>query len=583
MTENSHQEIEKTVAYGIALNLKAHGVKHIFGIPDGHTLAFYDALYHTAEIKHILVNDERTAAFAADAYGRVTGMLGVCDSGPAGSMNFPVGISEARGSTSPVLAIVSTVKSADILRNVPHDINISDVLKPITKWSENVTHGMNAPRFLDYAIRQAVNGLPGPVALVFPEDVLKSTDITLSHFIPLEKGSCSINGCRISAAQNEIQQAVEMIQKAKMPCIFSGGGTILSGAYAEVEKFSEILQAPVFSTISGKGIMIQKDDFSNNYFGTIGLFGERPNHNYLKKSVDLVIVIGNKLTEDDTAYFKFPPQEIPMIHIDLDPSEIGLSYRALGVVGDPQDVLIHIIKELQNKGVYSGTDYDQVMNQRKLNLQSLREAQIKHKQKDEKTWINSEPIKPQRILKAISDVMGPEDYLITDASSSSRWIGPYFPVKGLGRKIITPRGVGPTGFGVGALIGTHFALESMYPKESMPKIILFTGDGGLMNGGLSDFETILKYKIDCTIVILNNASLGFVKYGQALLYQWRYYDTDRPDTDFAKIANGFGARGKIIKTIKELEDELKFSTTHPGFHVLDVKADPKELLPINYY
>jgi thiamine pyrophosphate-dependent acetolactate synthase large subunit-like protein len=104
-----------------------------------------------------------------------------------------------------------------------------------------------------------------------------------------------------------------------------------------------------------------------------------------------------------------------------------------------------------------------------------------------------------------------------------------------------------------------------------------------MNGGLSDFETIIKYKIDCTIVILNNASLGFVKYGQALLYEWHYYDVDRPDSDFAKIANSFGARGVSIKTIQELERELQYSTKNHGFHVLDVKTDPKELLPINYY
>jgi len=210
--------IKIRTAYGIIFNLMKHGVRHIFGIPDGHTLALYDAMAElqgipnnedlqnkkllanktteenkestkpTTFIQHILVNDERTAVFAADAYARVTGMLGVCDAGAAGSMNFPVGLAEANGAGSPVLALVGTVKSKDLLRNVPHDINVCDTFKPISKWSSNVTHTENAPRFLNYAITQAISGRPGSVGLVFPEDILISAQLPIDDFIPLTAG-----------------------------------------------------------------------------------------------------------------------------------------------------------------------------------------------------------------------------------------------------------------------------------------------------------------------------------------------------------------------------------------------------------
>ncbi|MBD3350687.1 MAG: hypothetical protein GF364_04285, partial [Candidatus Lokiarchaeota archaeon] len=376
MSDQENDSINVQTAYGIVQSLKEHGVKYIFGIPDGHTLAFYDGIYRSEGIEHVLVNDERTAAFAADAYARVTGSLGVCDAGAAGSMNFPVALSEANGSGSPVLAIVGTVKSEDILRNVPHDINVADTLLPITKWAKYVTFVQNVPRFLKYGIRHAINNRPGPVVLVFPENVLNARDLPLTEFLPVQGGACSINGCRSAAASDEIERAISMIANSEQPAIYTGGGAVLSGAFGEVQKLSDMLIAPVFSTISGKGIMKTNPTFNNNYFGTVGLFGERPNHLFLKKKADLIIVVGNRLTEDDTAYFEYPPQDLDMIHIDIDAREIGLSYHALGVIGDPKAVLTQIIERLKETFKLRNGEI------RKENLDLLRKAHARYRKKD---------------------------------------------------------------------------------------------------------------------------------------------------------------------------------------------------------
>ena len=181
-TENLKEKIK--TGHGIARFLTEHGVEYIFGIPDGHTLALYDGILATEGIEHILFNDERSAAFAADAFARITGQLGVCDAGSAGSMNFPVALAEAKGSGSPVLAIVGTIKSKDSLRNIPHDINVADTLAPITKWTERVMDAEYLPRFLSFAIKQATNGRPGPVALVITEDVLNSEERKLEADCP---------------------------------------------------------------------------------------------------------------------------------------------------------------------------------------------------------------------------------------------------------------------------------------------------------------------------------------------------------------------------------------------------------------
>lgn len=569
--------------HGIARMLHEHGVKYIFGVPDGDTLAIYDGILETGGMEHILFNDERSAGFAADAYARVTGMLGVCDAGGTGSMNFPIALAEAKGSASPILALVGTVKLQNVLRNVPHDIKVTETLAAVTKWTGSVFSHEQVPRFLSFAIREAINGRPGPVALVIPEDILGYKENNLKDYIPRSGGSCSINGCRPAPAYGEIEIAVEMIRKAEQPVIFNGGGAILSGCFAEIEHLSSILKAPIFSTISGKGIMISTDDFSNNYFGTIGLFGEKPNNSFIRAIADLVIVVGNRLTEDDTANFKFPPQNKEMIQIDIDPAQIGLSYRPWGIIGDPKIALAEMIELLEAEGITILPEKEEIMKRRERNIEELKVAHIHYREKDTATWSDSDPIKPQRVLKILSELMTANDYLVTDASASSRWIGPYFPVKSLGRKIITPRGVGPTGFGLGALIGTCIAAGDLPYSDTKSQKILLTGDGGLMNAGVSEFETIKKLNLNCLIVTLNNASLGFVKFGQRMLYQGRFYNTDRPMTDFAKIAESFGGIGFRVETLADLDTTIRAALNYEGFRLVDVLTDSEEFLPPNFY
>ncbi len=570
--------------YGISRFLQEHGIKHVFGVPDGHTLGLYDGLFAVEGIDHVLFNDERSAAFAADAYSRVTGLVGVCDSGAAGSMNFPIALAEAKGSASSVLAIIGVIKSNDILKNIPHDIKVVETLKPVTKWTGKVLSSKILPRFLDFGIRSAINGRPGPVALVISEDVISSSDIRLKEFIPRTGGSCSINSCRTVPSTNEIEEAFDLIRNSKQPAIFCGGGAVLSGAFQEVNQLSEMLVAPVFSTISGKGIMVSNDENINSmYFGTIGLFGEKPNHKFVRRRTDLLVVIGNRLTEDDTANFKVPTLKTDMIQIDIDPAEIGLSYHPLGVVGDPKAALTEIIQKLSACGITSFKNEREILTTRKKNIEELRINHKNYRKEDTTLWINQEPIKPQRVLKAISDVFTKHDYLITDASASSRWIGAYFPVKSIGRKIITPRGVGPTGFGVGALIGTCLAADLLNKSSKRSRKILFTGDGGLMNGGINEFETITKLGLDCTIVVINNSALGFVKFGQAMLYKKRYYDTDRPQTNFANLAEVFGGTGVRVEKLNQLDATIQQAMKSEGFNLIDVIVDPNELLPPNFY
>ncbi len=566
------------IGHGIARMLAEHGVRHVFGIPDGHTLTFYDGMRVTDRLTHILVNDERTAAFAADAYGRITGTIGVCDAGPAGAMNFPVGIAEAYGAGSPVLAIVGTVKTKDLLRNVPHDINVAEVFSPITKWTGGVTAAENIPRFLSFALRQAINGRPGPVALVIPEDVFASKDLQVRDFIPVAGGACSINGCRPAPAAGDIESAVKLIQRAQQPAIFTGGQAVQAGAYSEVEALARLLKAPVFTTISGKGIMVSNNDF---HFGTVGLFGEKPNHTFIRRRADLLIVVGNRLTEDDTANFKVPPASLPMIQIDIDPAIIGLSYRPLGIIGDPKVALALLYESLQAKGPVSGTDPQGVLLQREHNLTNLRADHVKFREKDTASWMNADPIKPQRVLKSIADILTKSDYLVTDASASARWIGPYFPVKSVGRKIITARGVGPTGFGIGGLLGTCIAANVQ--GEEKARKVLFTGDGGLLNAGVADLETFQKLHLSCTIVVINNNSLGFVRFGQAAYFPGLVYETDRPALDFARIATAFGWEGHVVEHLVDLDSTIANAIKGGGLHLVDVKVDRKELLPPSFF
>ncbi len=508
------------------------------------------------------------------------GSLGGCDAGAAGSMNFPTALAEAKGSASPVLAIVGIIKSKDVLRNIPHDIKVAETLNPVTKWTGKVLHQEYLPRFLTYAVKEAINGKPGPVGLVVAEDVIASSSLKLKHFVPKGGGSCSINECRVAAAEAEIETAGNMIRSASQPAIYTGGGAILSGAFNEMDALSRLLYAPVFSTISGKGIMDSENDM---YFGTIGLFGEKPNHKFVRRRADLLIVVGNRLTEDDTANFKVPTGKTKVIQIDIDPGEIGLSYEVYGVVGDPKSTISRLIDFLQTRGIHTQNDVNGIITQRIANIRELRQDHDEYRNSDRTLWITATPIKPQSVLKAISENWSKHDYLVTDASSSSRWIGAYFPVKSVGRKIITPRGVGPTGFGVGALIGTRVAANLLNYDNKKIKTVLFTGDGGLMNGGINEFETINKLDLDCTIVVINNSALGFVKFGQAMLYKKQFYDTDRPNTNFASIVEVFGGNGYRVERLSQLAPTVSEVINSEGFNLVDVVIDPIEFLPPNFY
>ena len=271
-----------------------------------------------------------------------------------------------------------------------------------------------------------------------------------------------------------------------------------------------------------------------------------------------------------------------IIQIDIDPAEIGLSYNPWGVVGDPKETLKIMIEHLKTSKAPSFERNGEIMKNRTKNLEILLRDHKNYRESDNAIWMNAEPIKPQRILKSIAENMESSDYLVTDASASSRWIGPYFPLKAIGRHIITPRGVGPTGFGVGALIGTTIASKTLQPDKKS-KVILFTGDGGLMNGGLNEFETIKKLDLDCVIVVINNNSLGFVKFGQAMLFKHRYFETDRPITNFAKICEVFGGIGYHIDRLSELDSTIKDASNEEGFRLIDIQIDPVELLPPNFY
>ena len=566
---------------GIARYLRDQGVKYIFGIPDGLTMGLYRGIKETEGITHVLLNDERNCAFAADAYGRITGSVGVCAAGPAGGLSFPIGLAEARGSSSPILALVGLLRPKKWLRNFPHEIDAAGVLNPVTKWTEKIIDPINLPRFLRFAFKQALSGKPGPVALVISEEVVNNTELKIKTFFSQQSKKTSIDDFRISPIREDIDIIVEMIMNAKQPAIFCGEGSVISKAFEEVATLAQLLKAPVFSTISGKGIMISMDNpIDNLYFGPIGLFGQKPNHGFMRSKVDLLIAVGNRLTEDDTAFFKFPSRNTEMIQIGMELSDMGLSYNPTVITGDPKATLNEVIINLKSKGFSLDSNISET---RLKNLNKLNEKLKRYREKDRERWLNIEPIKPERVLKAISDNLNENDYFVTDASASSRYTGAYFPVKGVGRRVITPRGIGPTGFGVGALIGTCFGAKSLETDGINSKKVLLTGDGSLMDGGLSEFETIVKLGLDCTIIILNNKALGYIKFAQAFIFNREYFESDRPDTSFSRLAELFGGKGYRVEKLSDLESTIQEAINRKGFNLVEVMTDPEEFLPPSHY
>ena len=534
-------------------SLKNMGVKTIFGYPGGQTIPFYDMLYD-ADIDHILVRHEQAAAHAADGYARASGKVGVClaTSGP-GATNLVTGIGTAYMDSSPIVAITGQVPTHLIGNDAFQEADIIGITMPIVKHSYQPKNPDLIPSMIKSSFEIASSGRPGPVLIDVPKEVqegeLTKFDDSLIEtpgYNPTVKGNIK-----------QIKKARDLIKQAKKPMILAGAGVIISNACCELKTLANTINAPVMTSLLGKGAFDETDDLA---LGMLGMHGRKVSNDYINES-DLLIAIGVRFSDRTTGRLDSFVPDTKVIHIDIDPAEIGKNVDVdLPIVGDAKNVLSSLNKVLKDYKVPSEVNDWTNM--------------IKQKNKDLKPRVSYDdvPLKPQTVIKEISDVLTPESILTTDVGQNQMWAAHFFDTQ-KPRKFISSGGLGTMGFGFPAAIGAKVAC----PDDP---VVSINGDGGFLMV-CQELATVREYDIPVIAVVLENRTLGMVYQWQSLLYNERHSQTLLGNSpDFVKLAESFGVNGVRITQPGETKEALSSAIKDNEPMLLNVVIDSEEALPM---
>ena len=551
----------------LASLLAEHGVRHVFGVPGGQTLALYDAILDRQPgMRHVLVRDERTAAYAADGYARITGQAGVCDAtvGP-GAAKLPSGLGEALGASVPVVALVSELPA----RLAPHRyrsaasqaLDQAALLAPVTKWQATVPDAATMPALVRQAFREATTGRPGPVALFLPQDVLDGPAL---DYIALPEGARpsrfgSFPAFRPWPDPDDVTAAVAVLRGAQRPFVLAGGGVLHSGAGGELTALAEALSAAVGTTLSGKGAIAEDHPLSVGVTGTMGTTAAAA----ALAEADVVLFAGTKAGSGPTYGWALPGPGQAIVQLDLDPAELGRAFPlAAAVLADARPGLRALLAALDEAAARAGPPPGRAAWRARI----AELAAAWRVDRDAERASDAVPIAPQRVLAEIEAALCGDDILICDASLASGWGGVYLEQRRSGRRVLCPRGQAGLGYAVPAAIGVATARPGR-------RTVVLTGDGAL-GYAAGELATVAELGLPVTVVVLNNRSLGWIRWYRRITFGRGWEGEDFSDVPFADVARAFGLAGERVSEPGHLAAALRAACSAPGPALLDVVTEP---------
>lgn len=503
--------------------LKEQGVDTVFGYPGGAILNVYDELYkHSDEIKHILTSHEQGASHAADGYARATGKVGVCfaTSGP-GATNLVTGIATAYMDSVPVVAITCNVGVPLLGKDSFQEIDIVGVTLPITKHNFIVKDVNKLADVIRDAFRIAKEGRPGPVLIDIPKDVT-------AKMADYEYKAPVVPKVNKNVDSDEIASAIDMIKKAEKPFVFVGGGSIISGASAEIAEFVEKIDAPVCDTLMGKGAF---DGTNERYTGMLGMHGTKTS-NFGVMECDLLIVLGARFSDRVTGDTSKFASNAKILQIDIDPAEINKNIKVdMPVVGD-----IKVVLEAINAGL-DKENHEEWMNH------------IYEMKKEYPLRYNKDILTGPYLMEKIFEVTDGNAIITTEVGQHQMWAAQYYKYKEP-RTFLSSGGLGTMGYGLGASIGAKLGRKD--------KIVINIAGDGCFRMNMNELATATRYNIPIIEIIVNNHVLGMVRQWQTLYYGQRYSYTVLDDqVDYVKVAEGLGAKAYRVETKEDFEAALK--------------------------
>ena len=533
--------------------LKAHGVEILFGLCGDTSLPFYDALARLPHgMRHILARDERSAAYMADGYARVSGKVGVCEGPSGGGVTYILpGLAEANESSVPLLCINSDISVSARGRYTLTELDQGALMRPVTKWNMVVNRAEDVPLAFRAAFKQITTGRPGAAHIALPFDVQNGT-VKRSE-IWGEPSFGRYPAERLAPDAASIERASHLLQDAARPVFVCGGGVMMSEAEPELLELAERLSAPVATTISGKGSISEDHPLA---VGVVGSNGGTPETRAIVDQADLIMFIGCRAGSVTTERRRHPaPGQSKIIHLDVDPAVPGVNYPAdAALIGDAKLGLTMLNQALANtKRPLDAAQIEAAKEQKFAKFQALAESAER-------------PIKPERVVAELGRALDPDAIVVVDAGTPCPYFSAYYQVHGTGRRVFSNRAHGALGYSMAAAMGAHFARPEV-------KCVSVMGDGSF-GFTCGELETAARYRLPITFIVIANASYGWIKAGQKSAYDQRYFAVDFAATDHAAVAAAFGVKSWRITKPNDLGKVLKEALGAAEPTLVDIVCQP---------
>ncbi|RUX33690.1 acetolactate synthase catalytic subunit [Mesorhizobium sp. M2A.F.Ca.ET.042.01.1.1] len=553
---NAHRTIVDVVADGLV----RHGVGFILSqsVPTALVLACEDR-----GIRNITYRQENMGGAIADGFARISGRVPVfiCQNGPAAALAVAP-LAEATKAGSPIVAIMQEVDRSHIGRNAFQEYDHKALFAPVTKWFHLLESADGVEDHLDRAFIAAASGKPGPAVLMLPVDLHKTEARKPGHR-EMQLGTWPVD--RPRPDDTAIRTAARLVDRARLPVVIAGGGVHGSGACEALLRFAEKAAAPVATTNMGKGAISETHPLAMGAIGNLTGPGGLGHHTKrIVQDADLVLLVGNRSNEDGTDRWSLIPDTTGVIHIDIDPQEIGRNYEATRLLGDARATLDALT------GALGSHNRDRRAIERRI-----ADAWAMFERERAPLISDAEPIRAERVLAAIQKRLSPETVVAADASYSSNWIAGQLRTGHATTRIISPRGLAGLGWGFPLALGAKLARPDA-------EVIVVVGDGGFAHAW-AELETAVRAGIKVTVVVLNNRVLGYQKDAETAKFG-RYTSSGHlGQVDHAAIARACGGHGETVERARDLDTAFDRAAKSSTVALIDVLTDPGGHPPISIY
>ena len=542
-----------TGARFLAETLREYGVTHVFFVPAIIRRALVEM--EDVGIKRIISHGEKSAAYMADAYARVTGKPGLCFAQSVGAVNLAAGLQDAYLGVSPVIAITGHRPPMHRHRNSYQEVEHSKPFASVTKYSAEVETAEQLPHLLRQAFREVTTGQTLPAHLDFSGisgDVI--TDGMLDTDVIVEEPFTQRPAFRPAPEPERVREAARILSQAERPVIVAGGGVTASGAEAEVVRLAEMLNIPVATGLNAKGCIPENHPLA---VGVVGSYS-RWSANRVVSEADLVLFVGSHTGSQITLDWRVPAEGTPVIQIDIDASELGRSYQgAYGLQGDAKrtlEAMLDVLEPTGGNASWVARAQEHVQNWRDEHEPALTSDAV--------------PIRPERLCQELTDFLPSDAVLMADTGHAGIWTGSMVDLNHEGQSYL--RAAGSLGWGLPAALGAKCGVPDR-------PVVCWTGDGGMWYH-IGELETAVRYGINAVIVVHNNGGLNQDRRGDEAAYEgreggnsgelWRFNDTD-----FAQIAESMGALGIRVTDPNQINSALDQAVSANRPAVVDIVSD----------